>query len=205
MKLCPTALALALLASVLAAAASPPDPTQDFNATTETVGPTSRDFFHNRFVTPVNQILTPAGWQVELPGLRPLALALSPDHSLLVVAGQTPQLFVVGCQTGKILQRVPMPPSQSQSPPPAAPASPALPAVDEKPQQSLTGLAFSPDGSRIYLSNVKGDLKVFAVAKDRVVSPLFAIPLPPVNALGRRRKSPPASPFHRTAKKSMSP
>ena len=33
----------------------------------------------NRYYTPANQILTPAGIQVELPDLRPQALALSPD------------------------------------------------------------------------------------------------------------------------------
>ena len=32
----------------------------------------------NRFYTPANQILTPAGIQVELPGMRPQAVALSP-------------------------------------------------------------------------------------------------------------------------------
>src|SRR5689334_17956574 len=32
----------------------------------------------NRIVTPVNQVLTPYGRQVELPGLRPQAIALSP-------------------------------------------------------------------------------------------------------------------------------
>ena len=33
----------------------------------------------------------------------------------------------------------------------------------DKAQISFTGLAFSPDGSRIYLSNVNGDIKVFGV------------------------------------------
>ena len=38
--------------------------------------------------------------------------------------------------------------------------------ADEKAQLSFTGLAFSPDGSRIYLSNVNGDIKVFGVGKN---------------------------------------
>jgi len=42
----------------------------------------------NRLYTPVNQMLTPAGLQIELPGLRPQALALSPDGKLLVTAGK---------------------------------------------------------------------------------------------------------------------
>ena len=36
-----------------------------------------------RTVTPVNQITTPAGQQLNLPGLRPQAVALSPDGALL--------------------------------------------------------------------------------------------------------------------------
>jgi hypothetical protein len=57
----------------------------------ETVGRSSPD----RAVTPVNQILTPAGRQLDLPGMRPQALALSPDGKLLVVSGKTSELVVV--------------------------------------------------------------------------------------------------------------
>src|SRR2546426_12551390 len=63
----------------------------------------------NQFYTPVNQILTPAGRQIELPGLRPQALALSPDGKLLVTAGKTHELVVVAPVSGKILQRVQLP------------------------------------------------------------------------------------------------
>src|ERR1051325_175143 len=63
----------------------------------------------NRFSTPVNQMLTPTGLQVELPGLRPQVLALSPDGKLLVTAGKTPELIVLAPASGKILQRVQLP------------------------------------------------------------------------------------------------
>ena len=56
----------------------------DFGATTETVGR-----HPNGFETPVNQLVTPAGTLIELPGIRPNALALSPDGQLLVTAGLT--------------------------------------------------------------------------------------------------------------------
>src|ERR1051325_2866919 len=46
-------------------------------------------------VVPVNQMLTPAGRQVELPGLRPQALALSPDGKLLAVSGKSHELVLV--------------------------------------------------------------------------------------------------------------
>jgi DNA-binding beta-propeller fold protein YncE len=159
----------------------------NFDATTETVGRSDSGFGHDRFVTPANQILTPAGRQVELPALRPNALALSPDHGILVTAGRDHQLLVIGTQTGKILQRVPLPSDQAQE---AAPVSAAILDPDGKAQLSFTGLVFSPGGSRIYLSNVNGDIKVFKVGEDRIVSPLFSIALPPANAPGRKAEIP---------------
>src|SRR5271157_3054850 len=60
----------------------------------------------NRLVTPVNQIVTPLGRQVELPGLRPQALALSPDGRLLAVAGKTSEVVLLDAATGAIRQRV---------------------------------------------------------------------------------------------------
>ena len=67
----------------------------------------------NRHSTPVNQVLTPLGQQVELPGLRPQALALSPNGRLLVTAGKTHELVVIHPETGGILQRVPLPAESS--------------------------------------------------------------------------------------------
>jgi DNA-binding beta-propeller fold protein YncE len=158
-----------------------------FDATTETVGPSYHGFIQNQYVTPVNQLLTPAGIQIELPAFRPNALALSPDHSLLVTAGLAHQLLVVGTQTGKILQQVPFPSGQASE---QAPVSAAVLDRDGKARLSFNGLAFSPDGTRIYLANVNGDIKVFVVAKDKYVSPLFSITLPPANAPGRKPEIP---------------
>jgi streptogramin lyase len=76
----------------------------DFDATTGTVGHGA-----NGLVTPVNQLVTPVGTQVALPGMRPNALALSPDGKLLVTAGLTHELVVVEPATGKISQHVPLP------------------------------------------------------------------------------------------------
>ena len=171
---------------------------ETFDATTETVGPSYAGFVHNKYVTPVNQILSPAGIQIELPALRPNTLALSPDHSLLVTAGLTHQLLIVGTQTGKILQRVPFPSDQIQEP---APVSGAILAPDNKARLSLNGLAFSPDGSRIYLSNINGDIKVFEVAGDKFVSPLFSMALPPANATGRKAEIPAGLAVSRDGKK----
>src|SRR5258706_10670892 len=48
----------------------------------------------NRTVTPVNQVLTPYALQIDLPGMRPQALALSPNGKLLVTAGKTSEIVI---------------------------------------------------------------------------------------------------------------
>ncbi|MGO8836086.1 MAG: alkaline phosphatase family protein [Limisphaerales bacterium] len=155
---------------------------ENFNATTETVGRSA-----NGLITPVNQRVTPAGLQLELPGMRPQALALSPDGKILVTAGLTHALVVVDPATGKISQLVPLPSDKAQEP---APVSAEILNPDERAQLSFTGLAFSPDGARIYMANVNGDIKVFGVGQGHKVSPLFSIALPPANAPGRTNDIP---------------
>jgi YVTN family beta-propeller protein len=223
-----------------------------------------------RWITPTNQVITPAGRAVELYGLRPQALALSPDGRLLATAGRTAELIIIDPTSGKVLQKVPLPPEKpadlkgtgkptgtqqsgvlgpqstspatnpvadpktspatSPAPKPADPkpapetspapkpstdpktspeTNPATPAsaeqkpataagtpkappdpVDKTGQLSFTGLIFSPDGSRIFLSNVNGNIKEFTVAKDGKVSPKRNIPLPEAKAPKRKNDIP---------------
>jgi len=157
--------------------------TADFAETTEAVGRGA-----NGFETPVNQLVTPAGFLVELPDMRPQALALSPDGTLLVTSGLKQELIVMDPATGRILQRVPLPPNQQPQTP--KPASTGILEPDKKAQLSFTGLVFSPDGSRIYLASVNGDIKVFRVGKDHKVTALGSIPLPPANAPDRKEEIP---------------
>ncbi len=164
-----------------------------FATTTEPVGHGT-----NGLSTPVNQLITPAGKLVELPGMRPQALALSPDGKILLTAGLTHELVVVQPATGKILQRVALPSDQGQE---TAPVSPEILNADEKAQLSFTGLAFSPDGSRAYLANVNGDIKVFSIGKSNIVSPLFSIALPPANAPKRDAEIPAGIAVSRDGKK----
>ncbi len=131
----------------------------------------------NTYVTPANQVLTPVGRQVELPELRPQALALSPDGTLLITSGKTHELVVIDPKTATVRQRVPLPSDQDQDPQPNSVSTHILD-PDDKGQLSYTGLVFSPDGSRIYLSNVAGSIKVFGVERDGRVVGLFSIPLP---------------------------
>jgi len=168
---------------------------ENFDATTETVGRST-----NGLITPVNQLVTPAGTQVELPGVRPNALALSPDGKLLVTAGLTNEmkLIVVDPATGTISQRVPYPPDKAQE---QEPVSTEIIGASKKSQLSFTGITFSPDGSRIYMANVNGDLKVFGVQADHTVAPLFSIALPPAYAPHRTNEIPAGIAVSRDGKK----
>ncbi len=140
-------------------------------------------------VLPVHQVVTPAGRQVELKGLRPQALALSPDGRLLVTAGKTHELVVVDPATGTIRQRVPLPANRVDEPRPAAPSANIL-KPDKEGQLSFTGIVFSPEGKRIYLSNVDGDIKVFAVDAAGEVTALHSLPLPAAMAPRRKEEIP---------------
>jgi YVTN family beta-propeller protein len=134
---------------------------------------------------PVNQVLEPAGQQVLLPELRPQALALSPDGSILAVSGKTAELIILDPVTGKILQRVALPPEAS----PEAVSSHIL-QPDKEGQVSYTGLVFSPDGRRIYLSNVNGSIKVFNVGANAQVVAAGAFALPNTGIAGRTNEIP---------------
>lgn len=165
-----------------------------FGAATRTLGDESTkapvgQLGTNRWYTPANQILTPAGIQVELPGLRPQAVALSPDGRLLATAGKTPELVVLDPATARITQRVPLPSNHASELRPDAVSTHIL-APDKEGQLSFTGLAFSPDGLRIYLANVNGSIKVFGVQHRTNIVGLFSIPLPPANAPGRKAEIP---------------
>ena len=169
-----------LVASMLLAEATPLA-----SSDTETVGPSGS----GRAVTPVNQIVTPLGLQVELPGLRPQALALSPNGKILATSGKTSELIVVDPETGKILQRVPLPSENANEPQPET-VSPQILQPDKEGLLSFTGLIFSPDGTRIYLSNVNGSIKVFSVGADNRVTGLYSIALQKADAPRRKEEIP---------------
>ena len=141
-----------------------------------------------RVVLPVPQTLTPLGLQIELPGMRPQAMALSPDGRLLAVSGKTNELVILDPGTGKIVQRVPLPIGRLGSLTSAV--SPQLLDAAAKSQLSYTGLIFSPDGRRICLSNVEGDVKVFQVGAQGKVTGLGSISLPPADAPDRQVEIP---------------
>jgi YVTN family beta-propeller protein len=154
-------------------------------SSTETVGRRS----DHRIVTPVNQVVTPQGTQIELPDMRPLVVALSPDGNLLVTSGKKSELLVLDPKSGQVRQRVAFPSEKQNEPQPEAVSGNIL-QPDKEGQVSYTGLAFSPDGRRIYLSNVNGSVKVFEVARNGTVTGSFSIPLPPANKPKRKEEIP---------------
>lgn len=176
-SLIPLSIVLAVLLGTVACRKDLPD--------TEQVGRLGE----NRTVLPVNQVLIPAGIQISLPGLRPQALALSPDKRFLAVSGKTHELVIIDPESGTIAQQVTLP-SENQTEPLPDPSLPNILEPDRKGQVSYTGLVFAPDGHHIYLSNVNGSIKVFSVDSDGTVRPSHTIPLPPANAPRRKNQTP---------------
>lgn len=151
------------------------------------VGPMVGHHEPDGVVLPVPQTLTPLGRQVELPGMRPQTLALSPDGRLLVVSGKTNEIVVLDPGTGEPRQCVRLPVGQLGA---SLPVSPQLLDAAAKAQASYAGLVFSGDGRRIYLSNVEGDIKVFQVDPQGTVSGLGSFGLPMSDAPKRKAEIP---------------
>jgi len=141
-----------------------------------------------RMITPVNQIAEPAGRQIEMPGLRPQGLALSPDGRILVTSGKTHDLIVIDPVAAKVIQTVQLPAKDVTISDQTA-VSPRKLQSDPDAQLSFTGLIFSPDGSRIYLSDVSSSIKVFSVDAGGVHA-AYSIPLPPADAPRRKQEVP---------------
>ncbi len=176
-----TSISVLGMTAILTSCVQPP---QSVSGTTERVGRHGA-----RIETPVHQVLTPHGKQVELPKLRPQAVALSPNGKLLAVSGKTSEVVLIDPATGKILQHVALPSDKTNEPPPDV-VSPNILTPDKEGQVSYTGLIFSPDGTRLYLANVNGSVKVFNVAANGNVAASFSIPLPHANAQRRTNDIP---------------
>ena len=175
---------LPLVAILVAALASGAARAADEPAASATVGRADAE----TTVLPVNQIVTPVGLQVELPGLRPQVLALSPDGRMLVTSGKTNEIVVLDPETGAMRDRV-RPPADDALRPPGDDDSDRNLAPDGQAIQSYTGLVFAPDGRRLYMSNVHGSVKVFALEDDGI-TPSHSIQLPLANAPERAREIP---------------
>jgi len=131
---------------------------------------------------PNGQMVTPAGRQVELPELRPHVLALSPD-------GQSSWSLPAARKKSSPSTR-----SRARSPAhPSAPGAARISAGRKSPRTtspspmtrgslSYTGLVFSPDGRRLYLSNVQWQHSRFSTSTRRGDYRIVSFLLPPANA-----------------------
>ncbi|RYD36529.1 MAG: phosphoesterase [Verrucomicrobiaceae bacterium] len=141
----------------------------------------------NRYLLPTNQVLTPAGVQAALPGLRPQAVALSPDGKLLVVAGNSKNLIALDPESGKVTAEITYAPDAAAS---GEKKSETRLGPAPGSEISFTGLVFSPDGTRIYLSNVVGNIKVFAVDDQHGITAHGTFALPEARTARRKMEIP---------------
>src|SRR3954447_14179333 len=137
---------------------------------------------------PVNQVLTPAGVQIDLPNVRPQVLAISPDGKVIATSGRH-ELILIEPQTGKFLQSVALP-AEKQRADDTGSVSEQILHPDNEAQASYNGLIFSPDGKRVYLSNVRGDIKVLAIDNNGKVAALQSLPLPQTELAARKAEIP---------------
>ena len=153
------------------------------------------------YTTPTGQLLTPAGRQVELPGMRPQAIALSPDGKMLVTTGKKNVLAVIDPTTGRIRQM----PSLStrprevgledemadedpalaaaNAPAPGGGAKKAPPPTNAK--ISFTGLVFSADGQSLFLSDPDGRVRIFPIEANHKVGRPVSHALPDTRKTGK--------------------
>jgi len=97
-----------------------------------------------RVVVPTNQVLSPAGWQVEFPG-RPTDLALSPDGRHLAVLNRY-NIVLIDIDKREVVQTVRYKTRRGGG--------------------SYKGILYSPDGKRLYASCIRGTIEVFDVGED---------------------------------------
>ena len=138
----------------------------------------------DKTVLPNNRVITPAGRQIEFPGARVQVVALSPDAALLVTSAGR-ELIAIDPVTGKIVQNIPLPAGGKGDV-----VSQEILKPDTSARASYTGLTFSADGSKIFLSDVNGTIKVFAVGKEHKISAMGSFSLPDANAPRRKSEIP---------------
>ncbi len=137
--------------------------------------------------TPV-AVVTPAGHRIDLLGMRPQVLMLSPDGKSLITSGKTNKLIVINPDTNEVTQTIEFPSKQQTSEPDIA--SPNILKPDATALVSYTGLLYSRDGKRVYMSDVNGSIKVFSVDADGKHAPSHTIQLPDAKAPRRAQEIP---------------
>jgi YVTN family beta-propeller protein len=97
-------------------------------------------------LVPSNQLLRPAGFQVNLPG-RPVDLALTPDGKFLLVKNKD-DIDLIRLKDRKVMQSLPY----------------------GKTGASFTGICLSPDGHRIYVTDAQDKVCIAEIDRDNVMT-----------------------------------
>ena len=97
--------------------------------------------------------------------MRPQLLALSPDQRLLVTAGKHNVLALLDPTTRRLVQEIPLTTTA------AGTIGPAV-------ETGLTGLTFSPDGQKLFVSTDGGCVRAFSVHGTNISKVAQIIPLP---------------------------
>lgn len=105
-------------------------------------------------LVPTNQLLRPAGFQVEFPG-RPVDLALIPGKNLLAVKNRR-SLDIIRIQDRTIVQSLTFPKSGA----------------------SFTGLSVSADGGTIYVTDARNRINIASLDDELILHWTGAITLP---------------------------
>ncbi len=109
-----------------------------------------------RVVVPTNQVLQPAGEQIDFAG-RPTDIAIRPDGRFVAVLNRHDVVVI----------------------PTTPPHAPRIFRYEPTSAGgSYTGILYSPDGSRLYASCIRGTIAVFDVADDGSLTPRDPIVLP---------------------------
>ena len=113
---------------------------EDRNGSAKLIGPQP----DGSILVPTNQLLRPAGFQVQLPG-RPVDMAISPNGKWMAVLNiKTLDLIRVLDRT--IIQRLPI-----------------------KTGGSFNGVTFSKDGKKIYVSQARDNIFIAEIGKNNVL------------------------------------
>ena len=128
---------------------------------------------------------------MDLPGLRPQALALSPDGHILATSGKTHDLLIIDPVSWKVVQTVPLPPNPSSTND-AGQASPRNLAPDESSELSFTRVGFfRRTAPALYRSpTCRAASRCSGVDATNHVQGLQSFSLPPANAPGRHAEIP---------------
>ena len=95
----------------------------------------------------------------------PQLLALSPDQRLLVTAGKHNVLALIYSTTRRLVQEIPLTTTAAETIGPAV-------------ETGLTGLTFSPDGQKLFVSTDDGCVRAFSVHGTNISKVAQIIPLP---------------------------